>query len=702
MEIERKFLVRDPAAELPAERAEPIRQGYLAVDGDGIEVRVRERAGRATLTVKQGLGLVRLEEEISIGRERFGRLWPLTEGRRIEKVRHLLPVDGATLEVDVYGGALAGLVVAEVEFGTVAESEAFAPPAWLGDEVTGDPRYVNRALAVDGWPDGRPAYRLDDHGDVPRRVVQAQLDKAIGGLEAAGDDDLAEAVHSARKSLKRVRSALRLGRDVLGDDVYRRENEAVRDAGRRLSGARDSQVMVDTLDALLDRHRDELPPQGFAGLRARAGARSTARRRRACGPTPARSPTCSSELRAVRRRTAAWDGDGRDLAALGPGLARAYRRGRKTLRAAAEETGDEALHDLRKRVKDLWYMSELVRPASPKRAKKLATRASDLSDVIGEDHDLAVLRETADRHSGRLTATEFDLLDDLIARRRADLQAAGARRGGAPVPPQAAQDGAPPGARARRRLARRLDDPDVVAVRVAQAEHHRRAGRAHQLVVDVDAADRLQPLVLAAHVGGLDADRAAAGRGVHRRVQRQARAGARRGHLEPAALAVLAEAHVGTHLVAELRGVEAERRVLVGDGEHRDADVGHGGGGGLRGIAHVLKTVSHRGTHRGHRQVLVLGHELGRRERRALRVGDDGHPDPRGVERRDEDRAAELGRLLRDRVGVVDGERQAPVRGGVSSPIGTIVATASAKSLDEPICSRPSRKPGRSRSRKSP
>ena len=105
----------------------------------------------------------------------------------------------------------------------------------------------------------------------------------------------------------------------------------------------------------------------------------------------------------------------------GPGLRRAYRRGRKALRAVETQPGDEALHDLRKRVKDLWYMSELVRSAAPRRAKKMAKLASDLSDVIGEDHDLAVLSETADRQRARLSDRELDLLADAIGRRRAEL-----------------------------------------------------------------------------------------------------------------------------------------------------------------------------------------------------------------------------------------------------------------------------------------
>ena len=277
---------------------------------------------------------------------------------------------------------------------------------------------------VDGWPDGRPRYRLEQTEGVPtslRRVVCAQLDKAIGGLTAAEGDALGEAVHGARKSLKRTRSALRLARDVLGDDVYQAENAALGDASRRLSGARDSEVMMETLDALVERYADDVGSRDFKALRAALRKEHVTAQAKLSRDTTTNRVV--GELRAARSRTASWPVDDVELAGLGAGFGRAYRRGRKALRRAGQEPGDEALHDLRKRVKDLWYMAELLRPAAPKRAKKVARAASDLSDVIGEDHDLAVLQETAERHRGRLSGRQFDLLGDLIARRRAHLQA---------------------------------------------------------------------------------------------------------------------------------------------------------------------------------------------------------------------------------------------------------------------------------------
>jgi len=153
VEIERKFLVAAPPADLERHPSSAIEQGYLAIEPGGIEVRVRRRDGASVLTAKAGTGRTRAEEEIEIDGAAFERLWPLTAGRRVEKVRHLIPAgDGLTIELDVYGGDLAGLVVAEVEFPDEAAADAFVPPAWLGADVTDDERYKNHRLAVDGRP----------------------------------------------------------------------------------------------------------------------------------------------------------------------------------------------------------------------------------------------------------------------------------------------------------------------------------------------------------------------------------------------------------------------------------------------------------------------------------------------------------------------------------------------------------------------
>ena len=151
MEVERKFVLSARPPELGAGRR--IEQGYLALDPAGAEVRLRRVGDALLMTVKTGRGLVRGEVEFALAAAEFSKLWPLTSGRRVVKTRHLVALDGGlTAEVDVYEGDLAGLLTGEVEFGDEATARGFVAPAWLGRDVTDDPRYANQRLAVDGIP----------------------------------------------------------------------------------------------------------------------------------------------------------------------------------------------------------------------------------------------------------------------------------------------------------------------------------------------------------------------------------------------------------------------------------------------------------------------------------------------------------------------------------------------------------------------
>lgn len=145
-EIERKFLVDGPMSFDGAGRV--MQQGYIALDPtDGTEIRLRREEGRNTLGIKRGGGLVRHETEIDIDDATADGLWQLTEGKRLEKSRYLKIERGVRVEVDVYYGALSGLVVAEVEFETEAEALAFEPFEWMGEEISGNARYRNNVIA---------------------------------------------------------------------------------------------------------------------------------------------------------------------------------------------------------------------------------------------------------------------------------------------------------------------------------------------------------------------------------------------------------------------------------------------------------------------------------------------------------------------------------------------------------------------------
>lgn len=147
IEIERKFRVAGDGWRGRG-RSTRIRQGYLLRDA-GRTVRVRIGDDRAWLTVKsRPRDLVRSEFEYEIPVADAEQLLGLCEPPVIVKVRHAVRQDGHVWEIDEYEGELAGLVIAEVELD--AADEKVDLPAWVGEEVSGDPRYANSNLRR--WP----------------------------------------------------------------------------------------------------------------------------------------------------------------------------------------------------------------------------------------------------------------------------------------------------------------------------------------------------------------------------------------------------------------------------------------------------------------------------------------------------------------------------------------------------------------------
>lgn len=150
MEIERKFAPETLPAELGSYPHKLLTQGYLNTEP---VVRIRREDSEYYLTYK-GAGLMAREEyNLPLNEEAFRHLLPKCDGRIIEKTRYLLPVPGRkdlTAELDVFSGALAGLVILEVEFQSEDDAVRFEPPAWYGKDVTSDPQYHNSVLSRGG------------------------------------------------------------------------------------------------------------------------------------------------------------------------------------------------------------------------------------------------------------------------------------------------------------------------------------------------------------------------------------------------------------------------------------------------------------------------------------------------------------------------------------------------------------------------
>lgn len=145
MEIERKFLIHTLPENLNTYPRKEIAQGYI---NRNPVVRIRRSDDQYILTCKgQGL-MVREEFELPLTKEAFEHMKPKTDGIFIEKTRYLIPYDEKwTIELDVFHGELAPLVLAEVEFESVEEADCFIPPVWFGEDVTNSPQYHNSNLS---------------------------------------------------------------------------------------------------------------------------------------------------------------------------------------------------------------------------------------------------------------------------------------------------------------------------------------------------------------------------------------------------------------------------------------------------------------------------------------------------------------------------------------------------------------------------
>jgi len=227
------------------------------------------------------------------------------------------------------------------------------------------------------------------------RVRREQLEGAIDGLRDAVST---ESIHDARKRLKRTRSLLRLARPK----GFRKRNAALRDAGRALSGARDADVMAETVSDLAKRYAGQLAAASFEAVRAPLAAR--AEQTEAEGSAETLMPLLGD----------VWPVKSVDLQG---SLKRTYARGRAAFKVARSEPSAEHLHEWRKRVKDLWYQQQLLERAWPGVLKAQAKQAKKLSKLLGEDHDLAVLDDLL-----RTDPTlDGELLLPLIAQRRKQL-----------------------------------------------------------------------------------------------------------------------------------------------------------------------------------------------------------------------------------------------------------------------------------------
>lgn len=270
--------------------------------------------------------------------------------------------------------------------------------------------------------DGGRSFRLTRDEELAAGLTRIAAGRAEAALErlresSAGKTDSAEAVHGARKDMKKLRTVLRLLRNALGKKRYRRANAHFRDAGRALSETRDAEVKLATLKAL-EEHQEGLPAAAVEAWRKildrdREAATGTVR-------SEALAAEAIEEIEAGLEEIQGWNLKGDSWKMIGPALARTYRHGRKAMKAA--EGGSEGdFHEWRKRAKDLWYELRLFSDIWPGPLEATAKEAHKLTDLLGGHHDLAILSD--DLRERQLGEGREGALQAAIDRRQKDLAA---------------------------------------------------------------------------------------------------------------------------------------------------------------------------------------------------------------------------------------------------------------------------------------
>ncbi|HRN84100.1 MAG TPA: CHAD domain-containing protein [Hyphomicrobium sp.] len=262
-----------------------------------------------------------------------------------------------------------------------------------------------------------------------RRIGAEQIERALGQLSAGIDG--AKEVHEARKCLKRLRALLRLGREGLGEEVFQAENARFRDIAGRLSSVRDDHVVIETLVGLEATTDDE--ETRVALRRARAACVEARAAEDAAGDA-----VDAATLSEVRAEFADALKSFRDLKlspkgtpTLVAGLVRVYRRGRKSLVTAYATGDDEDFHTLRKAVQAHWRHMGLLTRLWPAMFSARVEAARELSQILGDDHDLALLKTRIGGLDAKTTLAdgEKDALLALISARQGMLRRLAEPRG---------------------------------------------------------------------------------------------------------------------------------------------------------------------------------------------------------------------------------------------------------------------------------
>jgi CHAD domain-containing protein len=222
-----------------------------------------------------------------------------------------------------------------------------------------------------------------------RRIVLQQLDRATSELTSIGDPESDQAIHDARRRVKKIRAIIRLVRPVL-NKAHRADPE-LRRVSKMLAPVADGQGVIDTLSQLLKRYRRELPRKTAAAIRTDLIDRS--RQIDSKASKQGVLEKAQMTLRAERRRVKNWRLRAEGFSALAPGLKNSVRRARFAMMTAWLHPSAQHHHTWRRHVKNHWFHVRLLSARCGYRLQPYQRQLEALDGVLGEYHNLVLLHE---------------------------------------------------------------------------------------------------------------------------------------------------------------------------------------------------------------------------------------------------------------------------------------------------------------------
>jgi CHAD domain-containing protein len=255
-----------------------------------------------------------------------------------------------------------------------------------------------------------------------RRITRKQLQDAQEQVARKSHGSRDEAVHEARKCLKKVRAILRLIRPAIGERHYRRENTLFRDGARPLTEVRDAKILVETVDKITKRFADRARSQSFAVVRKQLMKHQREVRKRVLEEENAFA-TVETVIREALERLDDWSTVPDRWSEIGKGVEQVYQQARQAFADAETNPSMKKLHEWRKSVKYLRYQLEILRVLWPAMMEPFVSQADHLGELLGDDHDLAVLRQMLTHDPERFGSPQaLERLVALIDRRRQELE----------------------------------------------------------------------------------------------------------------------------------------------------------------------------------------------------------------------------------------------------------------------------------------